>query len=52
MIFTETMRERKQLMQENSDACIVLPGGIGTLEEFLRYSRSSSSAVTTAPSCF
>lgn len=34
MIFTETMRERKQLMQENSDACIVLPGGIGTLEEF------------------
>lgn len=34
MIFTETMRERKQLMQESSDACIVLPGGIGTLEEF------------------
>ena len=34
MIFTETMRERKQLMQENSDACVVLPGGIGTLEEF------------------
>lgn len=34
MIFTETMRKRKQLMQENSDACIVLPGGIGTLEEF------------------
>lgn len=34
LIFTETMRERKQLMQENSDACIVLPGGIGTLEEF------------------
>lgn len=34
MIFTETMRERKQRMQEESDACIVLPGGIGTLEEF------------------
>ena len=34
MIFTETMRERKQAMQDNSDACIVLPGGIGTLEEF------------------
>ena len=33
-IFTETMRERKQRMQEESDACIVLPGGIGTLEEF------------------
>lgn len=34
MIFTDTMRERKQIMQENSDACVVLPGGIGTLEEF------------------
>ncbi len=34
LIFTETMRERKQLMQERSSACIVLPGGIGTLEEF------------------
>lgn len=34
LIFTETMRERKQLMQEHSSACIVLPGGIGTLEEF------------------
>lgn len=33
LIFTETMRERKQLMEEKSDACIVLPGGIGTYEE-------------------
>lgn len=34
MIWTETMRERKQKMEELSDAFIVLPGGIGTLEEF------------------
>lgn len=34
LIFTETMRERKQLMEEKSDACLVLPGGIGTFEEF------------------
>lgn len=34
LLFTETMRERKQLMEEKSDACIVLPGGIGTFEEF------------------
>ena len=34
MIFTETMRERKQRMEEESTACIVLPGGIGTFEEF------------------
>lgn len=30
----ETMRERKQIMEENADAFIVLPGGIGTYEEF------------------
>ena len=33
-IYTETMRERKQIMEEMSDAFIVLPGGIGTFEEF------------------
>lgn len=33
-IYTETMRERKQLMEEQSDAFIVTPGGIGTFEEF------------------
>jgi uncharacterized protein (TIGR00730 family) len=34
LILTETMRERKQKMEELSDAFVVLPGGIGTLEEF------------------
>ncbi len=34
LLYTETMNERKQLMEENSDAVIVLPGGIGTFEEF------------------
>ena len=33
-IYTETMRERKQLMEEKSDAFLVTPGGIGTFEEF------------------
>lgn len=33
LILTETMRERKQLMEDMSEACIVLPGGIGTYEE-------------------
>ena len=32
--FTETMRERKALMEELSDGFIVAPGGIGTFEEF------------------
>jgi uncharacterized protein (TIGR00730 family) len=30
-----SMRERKALMEEKSDAFIALPGGIGTLEELL-----------------
>lgn len=29
----ETMHERKHIMFEESDAFVVLPGGIGTLEE-------------------
>ena len=34
LITTETMRERKQIMEDKADAFIVTPGGIGTLEEF------------------
>lgn len=33
-ITTETMRERKQTMEELSDGFIMAPGGIGTYEEF------------------
>lgn len=33
-IYTDTMRERKQLMEDKSDGFIVSPGGIGTFEEF------------------
>jgi hypothetical protein len=35
MIRTETMRERKHVMDARSDAFVVLPGGIGTLEELV-----------------
>lgn len=34
MIYTETMRQRKQEMDDRADAFIVTPGGIGTYEEF------------------
>ena len=34
LIFTETMNERKNRMEDMADAFIVLPGGSGTLEEF------------------
>ena len=33
-IYTDTMRERKQIMDDRSDAVIMTPGGIGTFEEF------------------
>lgn len=33
LIVTETMRERKHIMDERSDAFVILPGGFGTLEE-------------------
>lgn len=34
LIFTDTMRERKELMENKSDAFVMAPGGIGTFEEF------------------
>ena len=33
-IHTETMRERKRLLEEKSNAFIITPGGIGTFDEF------------------
>lgn len=32
-IYTETMRERKQLLEDKSEAFIVVPGGPGTFDE-------------------
>ena len=34
LIEPDTMRERKQIMEDNADAFLVVPGGIGTFEEF------------------
>lgn len=33
LVITETMRERKKMMDDRADGFITLPGGIGTLEE-------------------
>ncbi|MCV7100945.1 TIGR00730 family Rossman fold protein [Mycobacterium palustre] len=33
LIVSDTMHERKQLMEDRADAFIVLPGGVGTLDE-------------------
>lgn len=34
LIYTESMRERKYIMEEKADAFVISPGGIGTFEEF------------------
>ena len=34
LIITETMRERKARMEDGCDAFLILPGGLGTLDEF------------------
>ena len=34
LIMTDTMHQRKKLMYDNSEGFLVLPGGIGTLDEF------------------
>ena len=33
LVVTDTMRQRKQIMEDRANAFIALPGGIGTLEE-------------------
>ena len=34
MTYTQTMRERKAIMEDEADAFIITPGGAGTFEEF------------------
>ena len=36
VVYTATMRERKQEMEDSADAFIMVPGGIGTFEEFFK----------------
>lgn len=33
-VYTETMRERKKILEERSDAFVIAPGGLGTFDEF------------------
>jgi uncharacterized protein (TIGR00730 family) len=35
LVVVDTMRQRKELMDASSDAFLILPGGIGTLEELV-----------------
>lgn len=36
LIFTETMAQRKAKMEDLADAFVIVPGGIGTFEEFFQ----------------
>lgn len=36
LIATETMAERKTIMEERADAFVIVPGGIGTFDEFFQ----------------
>ena len=36
LVNTETMAERKTYMEENADAFVIVPGGIGTYDEFFQ----------------
>lgn len=42
LIVVDTMRERKRIMDERSDAFLALPGGLGTLEELFEVWTSLS----------
>ena len=49
LIVVQTMRERKRIMDERSDAFVILPGGIGTLEEFFEAWTSHSLLMHAKP---
>ena len=52
LIVTKTMRERKAIMDQRSDAFIVLPGGIGTLEEAMEILTMKQLKLTQKPLVF
>lgn len=49
LFFTETMAERKAKMEDLADAFIIVPGGIGTFEEFFEVLTLKQLARHTKP---
>jgi uncharacterized protein (TIGR00730 family) len=49
LVVTDTMRERKQAMEDRADAFLALPGGIGTLEEFFEAWTANYLGMHTKP---
>ncbi len=52
LIVTEDMRSRKAIMDERASAFIVLPGGIGTLEEAMEIMSMKQLGLTDKPLVF
>jgi len=49
LLVTDEMRERKALMDERADAFVVLPGGLGTLEELFEIWVARTIGLHTKP---
>jgi uncharacterized protein (TIGR00730 family) len=49
LVVVDTMRERKRIMDERSDGFLVLPGGIGTLEEMFEVWTAGTLNMHTKP---
>ena len=49
LVVVQTMRERKRVMDESSDAFVALPGGIGTFEEMFEMWTSRSLGMHDKP---
>ncbi len=49
LVVVDTMRERKRVMDEHSDAFLALPGGIGTLEELFEVWTAGSLGMHDKP---
>lgn len=49
LVVVDTMRERKLIMDERSEAFLALPGGIGTLEEFFEVWTAGSIGMHVKP---
>jgi uncharacterized protein (TIGR00730 family) len=49
LIVTQTMRQRKELLEQRGDAFIALPGGLGTFEELLEIIVSRSLGFHSKP---
>ena len=49
LVVVDTMRERKRIMDERSDAFLALPGGLGTMEELFEVWTAGSLGMHAKP---